>query len=133
MHARPDNHGGADKLLDIMKKHRLVAASTLHKPRRNHTNATFIPRDTRYRPKQLDYILCSSRWVSSVRSSRVRWGVSIQRWGRKYDHGLVECAWKAHPKAPKRAIRPISVHSQGTLTLLKTLTNRLKLEFNQLP
>ena len=26
--------------------------------------------------------------------------------GRKYDHGLVECAWKAHPKAPKRAIRP---------------------------
>ena len=106
VHARPDNHGGANRLLDIMKKHQLIAASTLHKPRRNHTNATFIPRDARFRPKQLDYILCSTRWVSSVRSSRVRWGISIQRWGRKYDHGLVECKWKAHPKANKRMPRP---------------------------
>ena len=25
--------------------------------------------------------------------SRVKWGVSCQRWGRKYDHGLVSCDW----------------------------------------
>ena len=106
VHVHADNHGGGKLVLDLMKKHRLVAASTIHKPRRNHTNATFIQRDTRYKPLQLDYILCSTRWVSSVRSSRVRWGVSLQRWGRFYDHGLVECSWKAHLTALQRTARP---------------------------
>ena len=94
IHTQTDTHGGGEAILELMKNHRLVAASTIHQPQRGHTNATFIPRDTRYKPHQLDYILCSVRWVTSVRSSRVRWGPSIQRWGRIFDHGLVECTWK---------------------------------------
>ena len=95
VHKNVDNHGGGTALLDLMSVNNLVAASTLHQPRRGHTNATFMPRDPRYKPRQIDYILCSRRWVSSVCSSRVRWGITMQRWGRKYDHGLVEVKWKA--------------------------------------
>ena len=106
VHKRADNSGGGKALLELMKNHRLVAASTLHKPKRGHTNATFIPRDTRYQPTQLDYILCSERWVTSVTRSRVMWGPSIQRWGRKFDHGLVECTWNVRLRAPRKIHKP---------------------------
>ena len=106
IHKHADVYGGGEALLDVMRRHRLVAASTLHQPRRGHTNATFIPRNSLYKPSQIDYILCSKRWVSSVRSSRVRWGVSIQRWGRRFDHGLVECGWKMRLAAPSKVRHP---------------------------
>ena len=86
VHTRADNHGGGTALIGLMQKHNLFAASTIHQPRRGHTNATFLPRDPKYKPRQIDYILCSKRWCTSVRSSRVKWGIAIQRWGRKYDH-----------------------------------------------
>ena len=74
IHKHADLYGGGDAILDLMRNHRLIAASTLHQPRRRHSNATFIPRDPHYKPRQLDYILCSARWASSVRNSRVCWG-----------------------------------------------------------
>ena len=55
--------------------------------------STYLARDRRYGPSQIDYILASCRWASSAYKSRVKWGVSCQRWGRKYDHGLVSCDW----------------------------------------
>ena len=73
VHQNVDNHGGGAAILDLMSAHNLVAASTLHQPRRGHKNATFMPRDTRYKPRQIDYILCSKRWASSVSSSCVKW------------------------------------------------------------
>ena len=106
VHKNADAYGGGNALLDIMRRHRLVAASTLHQPRRGHTNATFISRNPEYKPSQIDYVLCSKRWTSSVRSSRVRWGVSIQRWGRHFDHGLVECEWKVRLAAPAKVRHP---------------------------
>ena len=106
VHKSANNHGGGIALLDLMKNNNLVAASILHQPRRGHTNATFMPRDRRYRPRQIDYILCSKRWASSVCSSRVRWGITLQRWGRKFDHGLVECKWKAKLIAPSNKLKP---------------------------
>ena len=106
IHKDMDRYGGGQALLDIMRRHRLIAASTLHQPRRGLTNATFIPRDPQCKPRQIDYILCSRRWASSVRRSRVRWGVTIQRWGRHFDHGLVECTWKARVIAPKKTHNP---------------------------
>ena len=106
IHKDMDRYGGGQALLDIMRRHRLIAASTLHQPRRGKTNATFIPRDPRCKPRQIDYILCSRRWASSMRSSRVRWGVTIQRWGRHFDHGMVECTWKARVVAPKKTHNP---------------------------
>ena len=106
MHTRADNHGGGTALIGLMQKHNLFAASTIHQPRRGHTNATFLPRDPKYKPRQIDYILCSKRWCTSVRSSRVKWGIAIQRWGRKYDHGLVECTWKAKISKPSTKPKP---------------------------
>ena len=44
VHKRGDNHGGGVAILDLMKNHNLLAASTIHQPCRGHTNATFIPR-----------------------------------------------------------------------------------------
>ena len=98
------NAGGLE-LLEMMERLDLQAASTRFQPLRNHTNATYIPKDPRYNPLQLDYILTSSRWASSVRQSHVRWGVSIRRWGRRYDHGLVECTWQVR-LATKRRTAP---------------------------
>ena len=98
------NAGGLE-LLEMMERLDLQAASTRFQPLRKHTNATYIPKDSRYNPLQLDYILTSSRWASSVRQSHVRWGVSIRRWGRRYDHGLVECTWQVR-LATKRRIEP---------------------------
>ena len=45
--------------------------------------------------KQIDYILVSRRWVSSVTSAKTLWGPSIHRniYG-KSDHGMVHCTWK---------------------------------------
>ena len=106
VHTLVDNHGGGTALLDLMQSHNLFAVSTIHQPRRGHTNATFMPRDPRYKPQQIDYILCSKRWCTSVRSSRVKWGISIQRWGRKYDHGLVECNWKVKISMPAIKRKP---------------------------
>ena len=46
--------------------------------------------------KQIDYILVSHRWLSSVTECRSDWAPSIQRskWGIKEDHALVRCTWK---------------------------------------
>ena len=42
--------------------------------------------------------MVSQRWNSSFVRSSVRWGPSI---GRKYDHGLVDCIWKARVHVAK--------------------------------
>ena len=46
--------------------------------------------------EQLDYILVSNRWKSSITDCRARWGPSIHRskWGIREDHALVSCKWK---------------------------------------
>ena len=45
---------------------------------------------------QLDYIIVSNRWKSSINDCRPRWGPSIHRSldGEKGDHALVGCTWK---------------------------------------
>ena len=54
-------------------------------------------------PSQIDYVLMSSRWSSAVRSCDVRWGVSIQVYGRKYDHGMLKFNFKLRLKADRRS------------------------------
>jgi hypothetical protein len=46
--------------------------------------------------RQLDYILVSKRWVSSVEDCKVCWGPSIHRdlHGHKNDHALLSCRWR---------------------------------------
>ena len=89
IHTRGNQAG--DMLGSLMERRQLCAVSTLHQPRRHATNATYLAKDRRYGPSQIDYILAWCRWATSVHHSRVKWGVSCQRWGRHYDHGLVTC------------------------------------------
>ena len=46
--------------------------------------------------KQIDHILVSNRWRSSVTSCKSRWGPSVHRSisGKRSDHALLECTWK---------------------------------------
>ena len=92
IHSRSNPAG--DMLMNLLKTRQLCAISTLHQPRRGTTNKTYLSKDPRYGPSQIDYILASCRWMSSAYKSSVKWGVTCQRWGRHYDHGLVSCAWK---------------------------------------
>ena len=78
-------------MLELMRRHKLCATSTMFQPPRRKSNATFIPRDTNYKPSQIDYVLISSRWATSVTDCKVCWGITLQRWGRHYDHGLIKC------------------------------------------
>ena len=46
------------------------------------------------KPSQIDYILVSNRWRSSIVDSKVRWGPSLHRnIHGKADHALVMCKW----------------------------------------
>ena len=46
--------------------------------------------------KQIDHILVSNRWRSSITQCRPRWSPSVHRSlsGKRSDHALLECTWK---------------------------------------
>ena len=90
-------------MLELMRRHKLCATSTIFQPPRRKSNATFIPRDTNYKPSQIDYALVSSRWATSVQACKVCWGISLQRWGRHYDHGLIKCKFNLSLSSTKPA------------------------------
>ena len=56
--------------------------------------------------KQLDYIMISRRWLSSVKDSNVRWGPSEHRnlYGRA-DHALVDCDMHWRVRSPKPTLK----------------------------
>ena len=85
---------GGERLLNIMNHISLRCVSTYFRPRRNHNNATFMNVQPDKPPSQIDHILVSSRWASSVRNCKVQWGIAIAAYGRKYDHGLVKMDFK---------------------------------------
>ena len=49
-------------------------------------------------PAQIDYILVSKRWKSSVKQCSVSWEPSYHRFGYRYDHGMVRMRWKQRLK-----------------------------------
>ena len=63
-----------------MRDYKLIAASTLFKPARGKTNVTYIAKDPQYKPSQIDYILISIRWSTSVTDCKTKWGMTCQRW-----------------------------------------------------
>ena len=105
IHSRANQAGYM--LSRLMERRQLCAVSTLHQPRRHTNNATYLVKDSRYGPSQIDYILASCRWASSAHKSRVKWGVSCQRWGRHYDHGLVSCDWQCRVKSQGQQVKHI--------------------------
>ena len=66
--------------------------------------------------RQLDYILVSNRWLTSVQDASVKWGPSEHRNIQgKADHGLVCCSWvwrietnKAETKKDFGALNPLT-------------------------
>ena len=69
-------------MFTLMQKYKLSAVSTFFQPKRGKTNVTYLSKDPQYKPSQIDYVLMSSRWATSVKDSKVKRGVSCQRWGR---------------------------------------------------
>ena len=67
-------------MLALMQRYKLSTVSTFFQPKRGKTNITYLPKDPLYKPSQIDYVLMSSRWATSVKDSKVKWGVSCQRW-----------------------------------------------------
>ena len=103
IHNRRD--AGGDRLLDIMNMLDLRCVSTYYQPRKKHSNATYINKQPEKPPSQIDYIIVRSRWATSVRSCTTKWGIAIDSYGRKYDHGLVRMVFKPRLKCDRRSPR----------------------------
>ena len=85
-----------------MREFGLIAVSTMFQPKARHNSATYLNVEPDKAPFQIDYILMSRRWSSGVSNCLVKWGISMDRWGRKYDHGLLKLTWKARLRCDKR-------------------------------
>ena len=44
----------------------------------------------------------SRKWSLGVSNCLVKWGISTDRWGRKYDHGMLKLTLKARLTCDKR-------------------------------
>ncbi len=67
-----------------MKEFELISMSTCFKQKRKRSTGTWMDRNGY--THQIDHIFVNKRFASSVRSSKLNWGVSIQRYGYKHDH-----------------------------------------------
>ena len=64
-------------------------------------NATYLPKHPARRPTKLDYCLVANRWKSSVENCCVKWGSSLHRFGKKFDHGLLSTQWSWRIRSKK--------------------------------
>ena len=97
MTQKPDN-GSGEQVLDLMREYDLFAVGTAFKPkakrwdsstRKRVYNASYVDKDRKKRPRRLDHICVSNRWKSMIKNTKIKWGSSEYRFGRKFDHGLV--------------------------------------------
>ena len=134
MTRRNEKVGHDSEVLDLMRRFDLFAIGTKFKPHRRlwsgkfrRCNATYLPKHEERRPTKLDYILVPNRWKSSVRSSQVKWGASMHRFGKKFDHGLLETQWDWRVRTEKRTPRPDykAMTEEKWLTFDATLKKKL--------
>ena len=68
------------------------------------SNATYVSIGKKDPTNQIDYVLTSARWQTSIKSCQVQWGAGIRKFrhgkvigGRgedvKFDHGLLKLHW----------------------------------------
>ena len=57
-------------------------------------NDTYRSKQAGKRPRKLDYICVSNRWKSIVLNVEVRWGSSIHRFAKPFDHGFLSVIWR---------------------------------------
>ena len=101
MHKYADR--GGETMAEMCTDLRLTAVSTSFCPGKAELGAATYISIKHRKPSQIDYILVSSRWGSSVRSSRVDWRHSLHRFGHgeKFDHGLLKVAFSFRLKRAK--------------------------------
>ena len=99
LHRQADS--GGQEVMDLMRSCDLFAASTARAPpaRCKLGSATYVPKVAEWGATQIDYILVSNRWMSSVKGCKVAWGPSVHRFGYRWDHGLVQIGWKWRVRA----------------------------------
>ena len=110
MNKRPDN-GHGPKVLTLMQSHDLFAVDSMFMPKRRKMfaggkkkrvcNSTYLQKDAQLRPKKLDYFLVSNRWKSCVRNSSSCWAPSVHRFGKFFDHSLLQISWTWRVKKDK--------------------------------
>jgi len=110
MTQRKDN-GHGEEILTLLRNFDLFAVDTLFKPvrkawgeekRLRYCNATYMAKDPAKRPRKLDYICVSNRWKSMIINAGTRWGPSLDRFGQKFDHGLLSATWRWKTKKTTR-------------------------------
>jgi len=106
-------------MLAFMRGNKLVAANTQFKPRRQkHSKhkggCKAHPGCITYRPykgkcgtpSQIDYILVSTRWFSSVENCRVLWGATLLAQTEfRVDHGCVVARWQCRVRRTKPVVK----------------------------
>ena len=71
-----------------------------------HANtATYLNVQPQLPPSQIDLIIVSSRWSSSVRGCKTMWGLSMWAHGRKYDHSVVAMTFKLKQRCQQPSIK----------------------------
>ena len=101
--------------MDLMRAHDLFAVGTAFKPKAKRwdssarkcvCNASYIDKDRKKRPRRLDHICVSNRWKSMIKNTKIKWGPSEHRFGRKFDHGLVSAIWHWRTKKAAKFVTP---------------------------
>ena len=103
MNKRPDK-GHSAQVMSLLRDHDLFAVDSLFKPKRKYMfnpeikrkrvcGATYLQKDISLRPKKLDYFFVSNRWRSSVTNSSTNWAPSFHRFGKAFDHSLLQISW----------------------------------------
>ena len=114
---KPNDAGKA--LMTFMRANKLVAANTQFKPQntkhsRHKGGCKALPGCVTYRPQngkggtpaQLDYILVSSRWFSSVENCRVLWATTLLAQTQfRVDHGCVVARWQCRVRRTKPVVK----------------------------
>ena len=100
MTSKHEKNGHDQEVFDLMRQYDLFAVGTKFKPNERlwsgklrRYNATYLPKHVDRRPTKLDYCLVANRWKSCVEDCRVKWGTSLHRFGKKFDHGLLSTTW----------------------------------------
>ena len=125
-------------MLKLMQMYKLTAVSTFFQSARSKSNSTYMAKDSRYKPSQIDYVLVSSRWATSVMDCKVKWGIACQRWGRRYDNGLVSCLFSSRVKSNRNTEKRLdysilksdenirTLFEESVQAILATQTHNLK-------
>ena len=95
---RVQNEAGK-RLIEFYQENTLVIANTLFQ-KHKRILYTWISPDGQYR-NQIDYILCSQRWRSSIQSAKTRLGMDCSS-----DHELLIAIFRLKLKKVGKTMRP---------------------------